>query len=148
MSFFRKKDDKLSDPMDRAVKTMIEELIRNSKKELKKIEEFFDVLQHYQNPKTLFMELEDFDEYLSEKEEGLNRQISTERNIPKINAIYQELKNIRLIKDFINYYINKSRFKIYDIPPISKEKTTLLQFKDILQKRKRKIEEILNLNTQ
>jgi len=146
MSFFRKKDDKLSDPMDRAVKTMIEELIRNSKKELKKIEEFFDVLQYYQNSETLFMELEDFDEHLSEKEEDLNRQISTERNIPKLNAIYRELKNIRLIKDFINYYINKSRFKIYDIPPISKEKTTLLQFRNILQERERKIKEILSLN--
>jgi hypothetical protein len=146
MSFFRKKDDKLSDPMDRAVKTMIEELIRNSKKELEKIEEFFDVLQYYQNPETLFMDLEDFDEYLSTIEENLNSQISKERNIEKLNAIYKELKNIKLIKDFINYYINKSNFKIYDIPPISKEKTTLSQFRDILQKRERKIKEILSLN--
>ena len=145
MSFLNRRRGQ-PDPMKERVAKMNYELIENAKKEIKEIENFFIILQSYQNSETLLMNLEEFDEFLGEKKEYLDNEMRVENNTLKINSISQELKNIDYMKRFINIYIAKSSTGIYDIKKILKGTTNLLQFINILKEREKYLQILLDIN--
>lgn len=146
MSIFNRKNrPKLPD--DKDIKLMLNKLVNQSKEEYKNIENFLDIIyenNYVGNFEISNMTLEKFTEYLDNKEEELYNNIRSERNVQKTTSLFNELKSIEQIKNFINNYISpqQKNFSGKEFLNTISNKITLKKFIKILKLRQDYLKEL------